>query len=86
MIVPMLLTDEPGKIKLKLTLCCIMLGISFVFLGFKIWAYVTSPVNLIANTSLLNFLGVYPGEWAETFMVDAAIVILSTLLIWHYHS
>jgi len=59
-IMPMLLTNELKKIKIKRTLCFIIIGLALVFLLFKFWVYYqfTDTINLNNNHYLTVFLGV----------------------------
>jgi hypothetical protein len=85
-IMPMLLTNEIGKIKFKSRLVIFMGAISPVFLFLKSWIYCQFTITKNISLNLENFLGVFKNEFVRTFLVDMIVFTLSCLLFATYYS
>jgi hypothetical protein len=80
-LLPLLHTPHITRIKVKIAFLYILLFYTIAWLGWKIWAYIVGNTRLKEKTNWADFMGVYYGNWAETFLIDVAMLLLTTLYI-----
>lgn len=81
LMMPILLTARADLIKFKFVLSIVLVVLSVGFIIMKSLLYTVFPLN---DTQLQTFLGVYPGQFAMTFVPDIFLFVFSLLLVWCY--
>jgi hypothetical protein len=80
-LLPLLHTPHITRIKVKLGFLYFLLFYTLGWTGWKIWAYTVGPSKLEEEIYWAEFLGVYYGNWPETFLIDGAILLINSLYI-----
>ena len=80
---PLLLSGVPTRIKVKMIASITSLVFVFLYLIFKLVMYFMEYPSFVNNTYRTNFLGIFFGEWAKTFVIDMVLIVLIGLLLWN---
>lgn len=80
---PLLLSGVSTRIKVKIIASIISLVFVFLMLIFKLVIYFKEYPSFVSDTYMSNFLGIYFGQWARTFVIDMVLLLLTGLLLWN---
>ena len=80
---PLLLSGVPTRIQVKMIASITSLVFVFLYMIFKLVMYFMEYPSFVNNTYRTNFLGIFFGEWAKTFVIDMVLIVLIGLLLWN---
>lgn len=80
---PLLLSGVSTRIKVKIIASIISLVFVFLMLIFKLVIYFKEYPSFVSDTYMSNFMGIYFGQWARTFVIDMVLLLLTGLLLWN---
>jgi hypothetical protein len=84
-LLPMLLTERIGNVKVKYRLTYLILVIAPASLLFKAWVYCQFTPTPGITLNQAEFYGIFMDQFARTFVIDMAVFVLACLLALCYY-